>query len=282
MVSFSQAEVQSQGCWSSSACQASERRRDRNSTAATFRPGSSLSSRRQSPQRVAGAGAWGKWPGPKPRRARTPHAACGQPAWRPLSRTLNKHEIIILGAATVTATLLCSGTGGVPGAGPRSERTPRLCLPRRPAEGARGDPLSTHIQGLGSARDRGRRGPKWRQRPATRRRPQLGCLHLLLGPRCAPTLMGSVLGPREGGRGVCMLAPSPVQTASHLPPTKVLLFLPLHLPLDRLWLCRDSAVSYILRGGLDDISGCGGQCPLSGDSFDPNGGAHWTLLVVAG
>ena len=100
---------------------------------------------------------------------RGPHSrACGQPAWSPLSRALNKHAIIIRG-------LRSSGGGGgdvtrlwgtrVPGAGPDSELILSLYLPRHPAEGARRagreekPALKTHTQGCGGARDWGRRSP---------------------------------------------------------------------------------------------------------------------------
>lgn len=95
-----------------------------------------------------GRAAWSR-----PGTARTSPAACGRPAWRPLSEALDTHEIITWGATVVVAavTLLCSGTRA-PRAGPHSERALSLCLSRHPAEGARRErreegPVPVHRRG---------------------------------------------------------------------------------------------------------------------------------------
>lgn len=138
-------------------------------------------------------------------KERTPPAACGRPAWRPLSGALNKYEIIIRDSVAVARRL-----GSAPGlAFLRQVKTwsahsgcAFLAVQQRARGGrARGETdFPPHIQARGIAGDTGRRGPRWRQRPLVRDRPEPGCLHPLPGPGSA-LLDGERLG--APGRGAC-------------------------------------------------------------------------------
>lgn len=146
-----------------------------------------------------------------PGKEQTSSTACGRPAWRPHSQALNKHEIIIRGAATVAAaaaTLLfrdkCERQVRT-----LSARLACLRLSRRPAGGARGPMCSQYTsRDLGAPETQRRRARRWARRTPARERPQSGRLHPLLGPGSDP-LGGECLRVQSGA--VDPLAPLPRQ-----------------------------------------------------------------------
>lgn len=141
--------------------------------------------------------------------------------------------------------------------------------------------LPAHIQGPGSARSNGRRGPRWAQRPPARERPRSGCLHPLLGSGSDP-LGGECLRFQNGA--VNTLAPLSIKASSLVPPT------PRPQPPESfsssssicLLTDRGGAMTQPRRApgaqshtspGPEGAVGCGchlrwGQGPLSGGSYD--------------
>ena len=159
-----------------------------------------------------------------------------------------------MAAAAAAATLLDSG--GLESRGQvRTRSSYSACaslLTQQRARGGRGarrNLLSKHTQGCGGASDWGRRSPQWK--PLARERPQSGFVQPLLGPGSAPLGGERLEVPKRGL--YAGLAPNS-DKFPHL--TTRVLFLPLHLLLDRSWWCHDSAPqgagsagSYIPRSG---------------------------------